>query len=180
MATVTSPRAFDVARFHAALDAARIERGLSWSGLAREMWDLSADLNAAHDHDHPISPSTVSNMGRRGDASCQHAVAFLRWLDRPPEDFIAEPRPGTAGVPLPETDPAHRLRWDLGALYAALDQVRTERGATWVRTAERLHCTPNQLTHLRRAKYATGMRLAMRICQGLGRPAADFVRPAAW
>jgi hypothetical protein len=37
------------------------------------------------------------------------------------------------------------------------------------------------LTGLRTAKFATGMGLAMRITQGLGRPpAADFVYVANW
>lgn len=119
-------------------------------------------------------------MARRGDVSCQHALVMLRWLERAPEEFIAQPRPGTAGVPLPEADPAHFLRWDLKALYAALDDMRVNRGASWQQAAQRLHCSPNQLTGLRTVKYATGMRLAMRICQALGRPSADFIHAADW
>jgi hypothetical protein len=42
------------------------------------------------------------------------------------------------------------------------------------------HSTPNQLTGLRNAKFATSMRLAMRITQALHRPAADFVYVAEW
>jgi hypothetical protein len=179
MSTVLSPRGFDVAALHAAIDVRRTELGLSWSAVARDMWELSADLNVQR-NDHPISPSTLTAMPTRRDISCQHAVWFLLWLDRVPEDFIAEPRPGTTGVPLPETDAAHRLRWDLRELHSALDELRTARRATWVQAAERLRCSPTQLTGLRTAKYATGMRLAMRICQALERPAADFVHPAAW
>jgi hypothetical protein len=41
-------------------------------------------------------------------------------------------------------------------------------------------CTPNQLTALRTAKFATGMDVAMGIVQWLDRPAADFVYPAQW
>ncbi|WP_236796377.1 hypothetical protein [Amycolatopsis sp. GM8] len=61
-----------------------------------------------------------------------------------------------------------------------MNEARTGRGASWAQTAPRLHCTPSQLTGLRTAKFATSMRLAMRICQGLRRPAADFVHPAGW
>jgi hypothetical protein len=43
-----------------------------------------------------------------------------------------------------------------------------------------LSCNPNQLTGLRTAKFATGMDLAMRIVQWMGRPAADFLYPASW
>jgi hypothetical protein len=77
-------------------------------------------------------------------------------------------------------DEAHRLRWNLKKLYGALNAARTARGATWQQAADRLHCTPSQLTGLRTAKFATDMRLAMRITQALHRPAADFVYVAEW
>jgi hypothetical protein len=130
--------------------------------------------------DHPISPATIRNFGERRGLSCQHALFVLRWLGVPPETFIAAPAPGTAGVPLPFADQAHRLRWSLKKLYAALDAARAARGATWQQAADRLHCTPSQLTGLRTAKFATGMSLAMRITQALHRPAADFVYVAEW
>jgi hypothetical protein len=66
------------------------------------------------------------------------------------------------------------------ALYQALDDARTERNVSWQQTAQRLHCTSHQLTGLRTARYATGMRLAMRICQALRRPSADFIYAADW
>ena len=37
-----------------------------------------------------------------------------------------------------------------------------------------------QLTGLKTARYATGMVLAMRITQWVGRPAADFIYMARW
>ena len=105
---------------------------------------------------------------------------MLRWLGRPPEDFVPGARPGTLGVPLPPAGTDQRPRWDLVALYEALNAERIERGATWQQAARSLRCTPSQLTGLRTAKFATSMRVAMRICQSLGRPAADFVHPATW
>jgi hypothetical protein len=179
MARPVSPRGFNVQSLFEALDAQRALEGMSWAAAARSIWDESADLNAKR-RDHPISTSTITGMPRRGDISCQHALFFLRWLDRAPEDFIAEPRPGTTGIPLPRTDPAHRLRWDLLELYNALNAARIDRGANWALAADRLHCSPNQLTGLRTAKFATSMRLAMRICQALRRPAADFVYVSNW
>jgi hypothetical protein len=74
----------------------------------------------------------------------------------------------------------NRLRWALKLLYVALDEKRRQEGLTWVALAAALGCSPGQLTGLRTAKYATSMDLAMRITQWLGRPAADFVYPAAW
>jgi hypothetical protein len=95
------------------------------------MWEQSAELNRAPGTDYPISAATISGVGKRGNTSCQHALIMLRWLGRPPEDFIAEPHPNTVGVLLPAADSAHRLRWDLVALERALNEARRERGATW-------------------------------------------------
>jgi hypothetical protein len=174
------PRGFDVNALYAALDARRRLEGLSWAAATAAMWEESNDLNAQRPGDHPISASTVAGMPRRRDVSCQHALFMLRWLGRAPEDFVLSPHPKTVGVPLPCADPAHRLRWDLVALYAALNEARLARSATWQQTADRLHCTPSQLTGLRTAKFATGMRLAMRLCQALAQPAATFVYAADW
>jgi hypothetical protein len=128
-----------------------------------------------------MSPTTIRKLSEPGRAlSCQHALFVLRWLDMAPEAFIADAAPGTIGVPLPDADPAHRLRWSLRKLYKTLDAARRSRGASRQQTATHLRCTPSQLTGLRTAKFATGMTLAMRITQALGRPAADFVYAAEW
>jgi hypothetical protein len=176
---LTSPKGFDVSAFFAAIDARRREQHLNWSSLAKVIWEQSRVLNEQR-NDHPISPATVRKMGQSRDVSCQHALFLLRWLGVPPETFIAEPKPGTAGVALPLADEGHRLRWNLRKLYEALNAGRTAHGTTWEQAAKRLHCTANQLTHLRIAKFATGMRLAMRITQALRRPAADFIYVAEW
>ena len=41
-------------------------------------------------------------------------------------------------------------------------------------------CSENQLTGIRTARYAIGMKLAMRIVQWLERPASAFVYAAEW
>jgi len=168
-----------MAAFFAALDQRRVERQLTWAAVAREMWEQSAELNRRR-HDHPVSPSTIAHLGRRGDTTCQHALFMLRWLGRSPEEFILAPQPGTTGKPLPAADSGHRLRWNLKRLYATLNAARLRRDATWRQAATRLACTPSQLTGLRTAKFATSFRLAIRICQNLHRPAADFVDVATW
>jgi len=175
---VTSRGGFDTQAFFAAVDARRRAQQLSWAALANVIWEQSRVLNGRR-QDHPISPATISKMADSG-GSCQHALFLLRWLQVPPETFIAVPQPGTAGVPLPLADEAHRLRWNLRKLHGALNAARTARGATWQQAADHLHCTPSQLTGLRTAKFATGMRLAMRITQALHRPAADFIYVAEW
>jgi hypothetical protein len=64
-----------------ARDAQRCERKLSWQGVARELWDQSATLNARR-NDHPIGVSTLTGIVTRRDTTCQHALFMLRWLDR--------------------------------------------------------------------------------------------------
>jgi len=176
-------REFDGKALHAALDAKRKTEGLSWPGAAAAIWDLAPVLNAARHArglaNHPISPSTLRSLGNRGDTSCQHALFFLRWLDRTPESFLA----GAAlhaGTPLPACGPDRRPRWDLIALHLGLNQERAARGATWAQAARDLRCQPRQLTGLKAARYATGMGLAMRITQWVGCLAAEFIYLAHW
>jgi hypothetical protein len=176
---VTSPKSFDYQAFFVAVDARRLDQQLSWPALAAAIWEQSRVLNKQRD-DHPISPATLRKLATGGRMSCQHALFLLRWLGVPPETFIALPQPGTAGVPLPAADETQRLRWDLAKLHGALNTARTARGATWQQAADRLHCTPSQLTGLRTVKFAIGLELAMRITQSLRRPAADFVYAAKW
>ena len=61
-----------------------------------------------------------------------------------------------------------------------MNEQRGTRELTWKELALTLRCTPSQLTGLRTAKFATGMRLAMRITQWLRRPASDFVYASQW
>jgi hypothetical protein len=67
-AHMTGPRnaqiEFDIAGLFDALDAQRRDRMLSWQDVARELWDLSATLNARR-KDHPISASTLTGMAKR-------------------------------------------------------------------------------------------------------------------
>jgi hypothetical protein len=186
MAATGPPAGFDGHALYAALDAQRAERGLSWPGAAREIWELSAELNA-HRNDHPISPATLTGLRRSGRTSCQHALFFLHWLERMPEDFMTGPLT-VAGRPLPAVGPDRRLRWHLhgsprrpqGGLFEAMDARRGQEGLTWGELADRLQCTASQLSGVRRVRYAIGVGLAMRITQWLQRPAADFVYAARW
>lgn len=171
-------RDFDANELFRALDRERERQGLSWSGVARDVWAMSAILNERR-HDHPISPSTFSSMDRRGNVSCQHALFMLRWLDRTPESFLSGPSL-KADVPLPVAEADRRLRWNLRRLYDATNEERQLRNLTWSQLASALSCTPSQLTGLRTAKFATGMTLAMRIAQWLGRPSADFIDVTKW
>ena len=56
---VDRPGDFDAAALCATMDAQRLARGLSWTSAAKQMSDMSAELNA-RDGAHPISPSTLT------------------------------------------------------------------------------------------------------------------------
>jgi hypothetical protein len=103
----------------------------------------------------------------------------LRWLGRPPEDFLTASGTDVGDTRLPIAGPGHRLRWDLGELHGALNEARQRRALTWAALAAELGCTPSRLTGLRTAVFAD-LDLAMRITQWLGRPAATFIHPAEW
>ena len=170
---------FDIGALYAALDDKRDRLGLSWQTVADQLWDLSSDLNNLR-RDHPISPSTLKNMASTPRTSCQHALFMLRWLERTPESFLQGATGNDERFALPGAGPDRRLRWALKLLYSSMDEKRHEDGLTWPALAAVLDCSPNQLTALRTARFATGMDLAMRIVQWIGRPAADFIYPAAW
>jgi hypothetical protein len=107
---------FDGKALYSALDAKRQAEGLSWPGAAAAIWDMAPVLNAAREArglaNHPISSSTLQSLGKRGNTSCQHALFFLRWLDRTPESFLVGAALD-AGAPLPACGPDRRPRWDL-------------------------------------------------------------------
>jgi hypothetical protein len=147
--------------------------------VAQEIWDQSATLNRRR-QDHPISPSTLTGIAKRGDCTCQHALFILRWLAFPPERFMTiPPAPGHA-TSLLEVGPEHRLRWDLAELYSTLDAQRRRKELKWTELARKLHCTASQLTGIKTARFAIGMKLAMRITQWLGQPANTFIYAAKW
>lgn len=168
----------DFGAFTGAFDAERRSRGLTWFTFTDELWDQSADLNAQRPEDHCLCGGAVSRLPAREDTSCQYALFMLRWLGRPPEDFVRDAR-DVGDTRLPDAGPDRRLRWDLPQLYVALDERRRELGLTWSGLADVLSCTPSRLTNLRSARQAD-LALVMRVTQWLGRPAADFIHPATW
>jgi hypothetical protein len=170
---------FDILAMYRAMDAQREERGLSWTGVARALWAQSAALNQQRG-DHPISASTLTGIAKRGDTTCQHALFILRWLGRTPESFLPAPPSHDGNTALPVAGEDRRLRWDLDAVYDALDQRRRESALTWKDAAQEIGCTSHQLTGLKTARYAIGMKLMMRIVVWIGCPAATFIQSTRW
>lgn len=175
---VQPPGLFDCDRFFAAVDARRRELALDWNGAAADLYEQSFDLNARL-LDHGVCPGAVVRVRDRGTISCQYALVMLRWIDRPPEDFLAIPGGDVGSTRLPVAGPDSRLRWSLAEVHAALDERRQEQGLTWAELGRAFECSPSRLTNLRTARLAD-MDLVMRVTQWLGRPAADFIHPADW
>ena len=159
------------------MEKKRRAAGLSWPGVARAIWAQSASLYDRRS-DHPISPATLTAVGKRGDCSCQHALFILRSLGQSPEDFLIGLPGGATSLPAAGSD--RRLRWNLRGLFVAFDAERRSCNLTWRALAQELRCTPNQLSGLRRVRFAIGMQLAMRIVTWLGRSARDFIVAAPW
>lgn len=174
-ATVSIVTDFDVRGLYAALDTERVARGLTWPGLADDIWALSDGLNARR-QDHPISPSTLRWTDDRLGVSCQHALFMLRWLGRSPEDYM----PGAVPTTMPDPGPYRRLRWNLTSLADAVDEHRHELGLTWPDVAREVGCTPSQISSLRSRRFGVGISVAMRIVAWLGRPSTDFIVATRW
>jgi len=148
---------------------------MTWRDL---LWQQSAELNARRG-DHPLCGGAVQRLATNTSTSCQYALFMLRWLNRPPEDFLAGPVVDVGDARLPRAGADRRLRWDLPGLHAALNSRRQEDRLTWAELAQALQCTPSRLTNLRTARRAE-MTLAMRVTQYVRQPAAAFIEPAAW
>jgi hypothetical protein len=72
---------FDIAALHIAIDAQRIERGLSWKAVALEI-----NRSGERVGPHPISPSTISGLkNKRWGVEGDGVLQMLLWLDRTPE-----------------------------------------------------------------------------------------------
>ena len=154
---------FDLRALHAALDAQRTARGLSWAAVGQDLG---------------VSAATLRGFGERRTAEGDGVLRALAWLERTPESFVPG-RPGAAaGEPLPGAPSARVLRFDAQALYAALEEERAARGLTWreIATASGMGSAA-ALTRLRTGGRVTFPEV-MRVLAWLGAPAARFVRAA--
>ena len=172
----TMTAGFDLQALHAALDAQRQERGLTWTGVARQISDPFGVLPS-----RAVHTSTISGVGKRGAAEGDGVLQMLLWLERTPESFVHGSAWATAPeAALPRVGPDHVLRFDAAAMHAALDARRSELGISWAQLAREIGgYTGSGLSHL-----ARGGRVAfpsvMRIFAWLDRPAASFTRKSSW
>ena len=168
----TPLRNFDMQGLHAAVDAARRARELSWTAL---MVEINKPFEGTPSI--PISVSTVRGMRNKSSVTSAVVLQILRWLGRTPESFLS----GSCAAPqasetLPEPGPGRILRFDTRAMHAALDAERLKRSMKWKQVAEELPgFSESMLTNLAKGPLV-GFPRVMLITQWLGRPAASFVR----
>jgi transcriptional regulator with XRE-family HTH domain len=124
---VSGSPSVDVKALHAALDAARTERGLSWRQLAKEI---------------DVSPSTISRMTNGLKPDVTAFAAMTTWLRMPAEAFYVTSPPEAESEDEPELlaslVPLLRARRDLTegevsyleeVIGAAARRFRAERDA---------------------------------------------------
>lgn len=161
---------FDMRAFHAALDAARLAKGLSWAELAAQTNRPFEGTTSI-----PIHPATLRNMLAKRSVTSAVVLQALAWLGRTPESFLTSP-PSFPEAPLPDSGPSHVLRFDTRALHAALNAQRRTRGLSLAQVAAELPgFTTSMLSNLATGPLI-GFPRVMLLTQWVGRPAADFVR----
>jgi hypothetical protein len=171
---------FDSSALYSALDARRLDLGLSRKQVAEALWQLFFELKRPTSR----SPDQPFDAHQDGDQAPHHLSARLvhaAMVGSHSQSFLVGAVDGDdLRFALPRAGPDRRLRWSLKLLWTTMDERRRQEGLNWRQLAEVLDCTSSQLTGLRTARFATGMDLAMPITQWIGRPAADFVNAARW
>jgi rhodanese-related sulfurtransferase len=137
-------------------------------------------------------PTLDETLDRIGVLTLEHVLALqaagAQVLDtRDPAAFAAAHMAGTINIGLggqyatwAGTVLSREHPWDLAAVYESLNSHRRDRGQTCQAVAREVRCPEHQLTGLRTARCAIGMKLMMRIVQRLDQPAAAFIHPARW
>lgn len=164
---------FSLRALHAALDAQRQARGISWAQAAREMNDRS---RTGHPWLHPLSASTVKGVGTRRVVEGDGVLQMIRWLARTPESFVAgHAESESPRARLPQVPTGHILRFDTKKIYAALDAKRVEHQMSWTQLAEEIGVGASSVTHLAKGGR-TAFPQVMRILRWLDGTVAEFTR----
>jgi hypothetical protein len=162
-------RHFDMGAFYAALNTARMAKGLTWSELAAE-----ANRPFEGTTPIPIHSATLRDMMSKRSVTSAVVLQALAWLGQPPESFLTGLQDLTA-TPLPETGPGRVLRFNTKALYAALNTLRQARGYSWAQVAAELPgFTTSMLTNLASGPLIGFPRVVL-LTQWVGQPVAHFV-----
>lgn len=168
-----APSDFSLRALHAALDAERRSRGISWAQATREMNGRSRPVRPSR---HALSASTVKGIGTRRVAEGDGVLQMLRWLGRTAESFMGRyPEPKDARAPLPQVPEWRMLRFDTKKIHAALDARRIEREMTWAQVAKEIRTSASSLIHLSKGGR-TAFPQVMRVLRWLNGTAAEFTR----
>ena len=153
-----------------ALDARRVEFGLTWRELA-----IQETERPGRRSERRIAASTFKSTGQRHSVRDTVVLQALRWLRRTPESFVPG-LPQSIARPVPDDDTG-RPALDTQAIYRAVDDRRAVQGLTWDQVADELGRGFNPAM-LKRLDYVThiGFPRVVTIFQWLQRPTADFIR----
>jgi hypothetical protein len=70
---------FDSIALWHAMDAQRVERGLTWNGVTRELREVESGLAARlGKRNHPIAASTMAKLEMGAEPGCHFALGYLR------------------------------------------------------------------------------------------------------
>ena len=160
---------FDLKALHAALDAERQVRGLTWAQATREIGAVGSVTR------RPVASSTITSLRTKALAEADGVLQMLRWLGRAPESFVTGVPADLAAAALPRTNRPAVLRFDTRKLYDAISRAREASGMTWT---EMSAATGVPVSHMR--GLARGGRTAFpfvtRLTRWLREPASSFVR----
>jgi hypothetical protein len=170
---------FDVDALYDALNAQRLQRGLGWSQVMRQINDTYRDVDL-----RPVAVSTITAMREKKSLNGDGVLQMLIWLDRTPESFVpGHPSPNDAAnrlVPPGRTD--RILRFRPAAAFWAMDERRARRGLTWSEVAAEAGVP---LTKARRDNLRGGIGLlsfpsVVRIAKWLDVPIASLTIEREW
>jgi predicted XRE-type DNA-binding protein len=107
---------FDANALHAALDAERRSRGMSWRQVSQAIG---------------VSTSTLANTAKGDNFEADGIVTMLCWLGMPVEAFVIPHGVVAVSKTTQTRGGVYLTRVDTRALYAALDGERRARDMSW-------------------------------------------------
>ena len=168
---------FGLSALYSVLYSRRVERGLTWTAVAR-------GISRADERDgvHPISASTISGLkNKRWGVEGDGVLQMLLWLGRTPESFVpGHPAAFHPDARLPQVGAANILRFDVPSIYARLDAQRVARGLTWTEVAAQIGSfySAESLRNMSK-RQRTGFPHVMRLSRWLHCPVAALTRVSA-
>lgn len=142
----SQPAQFDLAALYEAVDAHRLQRGLTWLAAAVEIG---------------LPLTTLRAIQHAKTMEADGVLAIVRWLGIAPEEFMRPKRKGR----FPNTMPAGKMwRADTARLYALLQAAKDAHGLTWTDIASAIgtEVSPSSLTRL-----AKGGRISINLLAAL-------------